>query len=112
MRRLFILAAAIALWLVLTAAAPASTSSALAIAGVVGVLLPLVLKFVPAAGHYMIAITLIVSLLVAVIAEVVTGELVLSDLSKTDYAALFTIFMSVWGLSQVVYATLAQSPKT
>src|SRR5690349_5993130 len=105
MRRLLIIVIGFALYVALIAASAASQSSALEIAAVVGLVLPFVLKLVPAAGHYMVAITLVVSLLVAVIAEAFTGELVLSNLSHTDYASLFTIFMSVWGLSQVVYAT-------
>ena len=112
MKRLLVGIVVLVIWVTTVAASAASQSSALAIAGVIGVILPFILKLVPAAGHYMIAITLVASLLVAVLAELVSGELVLSSLQKTDPVALFTLFMSVWGLSQVVYAILIQSPKT
>lgn len=112
MRKVFLFVGLGGVWFALTAATEASQTTALAIAGVVAVLLPLVLKAVPAAGHWMVGITLAASLVVAVISEWISGELVLSNLQGTDVQALFTLFLSVWGLSQIVYATLSQSPKT
>ncbi len=110
-RRLFLLAI-VGVWLVTLAATGGSQSTAIAIAAVVGVLLPLGLKYIPAAGHYMVGISLGASLVVAVIAEIVSGEIVLSNLQATDAQTLLALFLSVWGLSQIVYATLTQSPKT
>jgi ABC-type glucose/galactose transport system permease subunit len=112
MKRLFIVALVVLGWLLLTASTGNSQNTALAIAAVAGVVLPLVLKYVPSAGHYMIAITLVVSLAIAAVAELLTGEIVLSRLQATDAQTLFTTFLGVWGLSQIVYAALTQSPST
>jgi len=111
-RWLFIVFGVAVTYAMIMAASGGSQSTAIAIAGVVGVLLPFVLKLVPAAGHYMVGITLGASLLVALLAEAVSGEIVLSNLKSTDAATLLGLFLSVWGLSQIVYATLTQSPKT
>lgn len=100
------------IWLLTVAAAGGSQSTAIALAGVAGVILPFVLKLVPAAGHYMVLIALGASLFIAVLAEIISGEIVLSHLQSTDPKTLFALFLSVWGLSQIVYATLSQSPKT
>jgi hypothetical protein len=94
------------------AATGQSEQNAAAIAGVAGVLLPLALKYVPAAGHYMVAISLAAAVVISVVAEVASGEVVLSNLSATNGQALLLMALSVWGLSQIVYATLTQSPKT
>lgn len=94
------------------AATGQSEQNAAAIASIAGVLLPLVLKYVPAAGHYMVAISLGASAVIAVIAEVASGEVVLTNLSATNGQVLLLTALSVWGLSQIVYATLTQSPKT
>jgi hypothetical protein len=94
------------------AATGQSEQNAAAIAAVAGVLLPLALKFIPAAGHYMVAISLGASIAIAVIAEVASGEMVLSNLGATNGQALLLMALSVWGLSQIVYASLTQSPKT
>lgn len=111
-RQLLAFSVALAVWVVLTAASASSQSTAIAIASIVGIVLPFVLKFIPAAGHYMLLITLGVSLLVAVAAELISGEIVLSNLQAVDAKTLFALFLSVWGLSQIVYAALSQSPKT
>jgi hypothetical protein len=107
-----VIGAIIITYVMITASTDASQTTALGIAGVVGVLLPFILKYVPASGGWMVGITLAISLLVAVVAEIVTGEIVLSDLQHTDAGHLFAVFMSVWGLSQVVYASLTQHPAT
>ena len=112
MKRLLVLTFGVLGSLLLIAATGGSQSTAIAIAAVAGLILPLVLKYVPAAGHYMVAITLVASLVVAVLAELISGELVLSDLQKADPTTLFAMFLSVYGLSQVVYSALTQSPKT
>jgi hypothetical protein len=112
MKKLLLLAIVATVWSSLIAATGGSQSTAIAIAGVVGLLLPFGLKLVPAAGHYMVGITLGSSLLVAVVAEVVTGEIDVSNLQATNATALLAMFLSVYGLSQAVYAVLTQSPKT
>jgi hypothetical protein len=112
MKRLLLLALVVFGWVLLIAATGGSQSTAIALAAVAGLILPFVLKYVPAVGHYMVAITLIVSLVVAVLAMLISGELVLSKLQSTDAATLFALFLSVYALSQVVYAALTQSPKT
>lgn len=112
MKRLIVGVIVFAVWLALTAASPASEASALAISGVAGVILSLLAKYVPATGRYMVGITLGLSLLVAIVAEIVTGELVVTKLQSADPATLFATFMSAWGLSQLTYAWLTQSPKT
>ena len=110
MRR-FVLFLALAV-LMGVAATGGSEQTAVAIVAIAGVLLPLVLKYIPAAGHYMVAITLAASAVIAVIAEIASGEIVLANLSATNGQQLLVTALSVWGLSQVVYATLTQSPKT
>ena len=112
MKRLLFVLGLMGLWFVLAAATGGSQSTAIAIATVVALILPFVLKYVPAAGHYMVGITLIVSFVVAVLAELVSGEIDLSKLGSIDPTALLAMFLSVYGLSQVVYALLTQSPKT
>jgi hypothetical protein len=112
MKRLIIGLGMFFIWLFVTAATPASEASALAISGVAGVILSLLVKYVPAAGRWMVGITLGLSLLVAIAAEVATGEIVLSNLQSASPATLFATFMSAWGLSQLTYAWLTQSPKT
>jgi hypothetical protein len=100
------------IWPLLIAATGGSQSTAIALATVAALILPFVLKYVPAVGHYMVAITLIVSLVVAVLAELISGELVLSNLQSTNATTVLAMFLSVYALSQVVYSVLAQSPKT
>lgn len=112
MKRLMVGLGFFVIWLMLTAASPASQASALAIAGVAGVILSFVAKYVPAVGRWMVVITLASSFGIAVLAELVTGELVLTKLQSADPATLFAAFMSAWGLSQLTYAWLTQSPKT
>lgn len=111
-RRILTLVVLVIAIFLITAATSGSETTAATIAGIAGVVLPLVLKFVPAAGHYMVAITLVASLLIAGGAELASGELVLTNLNAGDLPALLTTALSVWGLSQIVYATLTQSPKT
>jgi hypothetical protein len=94
------------------AATGTSASNAVAIAGVLAVLLPFGLKIVPAAGHYMVAISMAASVVVAAIAEIASGEIVLSNLSATNGSLLLATVLSVYALSQAVYAILTQSPKT
>ena len=59
-----------------------------------------------------VAITVGASLVVAVLAELMSGELVLNNLQGMDTSALLAAFVLVYGLSQFVYSTLNQSPKT
>jgi hypothetical protein len=98
--------------LVATAATGGSLAVAIAIAGVAAVVIPFVLKLVPAVGKYMIAICVGTSLVIAVAAELFSGEIVLSNLQATDVTTLLAIFLSVEGLSQRLYSILIQSPKT
>ena len=115
MRRVPLLLVLGALALVMvTAAAPADASlaTALGIAGVAALILPFVLKLVPAAGKYMIAICVVASLLIAVGSMVASGEIVLDNLRATDLPTLLAIFLSVEGLSQRLYSILIQSPET
>jgi hypothetical protein len=98
--------------LVCMAATGGSLANAIAIAGVAAVIIPFALKLVPAAGKYMIAICVGTSLLIAVGAELASGEIVLSNLSATDVPTLLAIFLSVEGLSQRLYSILTQSPTT
>lgn len=98
--------------LVSTAATGGSLANAMAIAGVAALILPFGLKLIPAAGKYMIAICVVASLVIAVAAELASGEIVLSNLSATDMPTLLAIFLSVEGLSQRLYSILIQSPTT
>jgi hypothetical protein len=97
------------LWLlaglaVLTIGATAN-DLALQIAGVIvlgaPLLMPFVLKYVPAAGGWMVAISYGVSLVVAIVAGLVSGAVKLTDLSTAPGALAAS--MAVYGLSQLVY---------
>lgn len=115
MKRLMVGLGLFVIWLMLTAAvalADKSLATALAIAGAAAVVLPFLLKLVPAAGKYMIAICVAASLLIAVGAEIASGEIDFQNLSATNVPALIAIFLSVEGLSQRIYSILIQSPKT
>jgi hypothetical protein len=102
-----------AILLVNIAATGSSQANAIAIASVVGLALPFLYKVFPVAGHYMVIITVVVSVICAVVAEVAGGEIKLSNFQGTlDTTHLYLIVMSVYGLSQFMFAFLTQSPKT
>lgn len=94
------------------AATGTSQANAIAMITIAGLGLPFLFKLVPSAGHWMVAITVVVSLLASIGAEVLSGELVLSALPKADVPTLLASFLSVYGLTQFLYALLTQSPKT
>jgi len=108
-RRFILVAFVLALYVVNIAASGTSEQNAIAIASVVGLVLPFVYKLIPAAGHYMVAITVGVSVVVALVAMVTSGELALDHV---DLSSLYVTAMSVYGLSQFVYATLTQKRST
>jgi hypothetical protein len=112
MRRLLLIGAVLGAWVANIAATGQSEQNAIAIATVIGLLLPFVLKLVPQAGHAMVAITVVAAFVAAVAAELLSGELSLSNLGALDTQTLLGLFMSVYGLSQLVYSTLTQKPAT
>jgi hypothetical protein len=111
-RRFLLIGVVLGAWVVNVAASGTSQSNAIALATVAGLLLPFVFKAIPAAGHYMVAIVVGVSFLVAVGAMLLSGELDLSQLQAANTTTLLGLFMTVYGLGQLVYSALTQSPKT
>jgi hypothetical protein len=112
MRRLMIYGAILAVALVNIAATGTSQANATAILSIIGLVLPFVYKYVPAAGHYMVAITVGVSIIGALAAEVVSKEVSLSNLTAANPTVLYMSVLSVYGLSQFMFAALKQSPST
>lgn len=98
--------------LVNVAATGTSQANAIAFASAFGVILALTGKYIPAVGHRMVGIVVVLSFVLAIVAEVASKEISLSNLQSTDPAHLLTAFLSVWGLSQFLFATLTQSTKT
>lgn len=113
MRRL-LAGIAIGLALLLNIAATGtSEADAIAIAAVFGVVATFVYKKVPAVGHYMVTITVVASFVIAVVSELLSQELKISNLQGSiDPTQLLLQFMSVYGLGQFLFASLKQSPKT
>jgi len=102
----------VSMWAFLTAASAQTEQTAFGIAGVLALILPFALKFVPRAGKYMIAICMGSSLVIAVVSMLISGEAKFSDLQGTDIPTLITLFLTVEALSQRLYSILTQSPKT
>jgi hypothetical protein len=112
MRRLLIYGAIALVALVNIAATGTSQANATAILSIIGLVLPFVYKYVPAAGKYMVAITVGVSFVGGVVAEVSSGELSLSNLTSANPTLLYMTVLSVYGLSQFMFAALKQQPST
>lgn len=102
----------VAIWALLTGASAQTEQTAFGIAGVAAIILPFILKIVPAAGHYMIAICMISSLIIAAASMLLSGEAKFDDLQHTDVPTLLVLFLTVEALSQRLYSILIQSPKT
>lgn len=94
------------------AATGKSQANAIAIASFLGFALPFVYKYIPAAGHYMVVITVVVSIVGALVSEVLSGEVSLTSLQKTDPSVLYLSVLNVYGLSQFMFSLLTQSNKT
>lgn len=103
LRRLLLVSLFVGAWLIATAAT--STDTAIQIAGVIVIgaplLLPFLLKALPAAGGWMVGISYGASLVVAIAAGLVSGALKLSDLNTAP--GVIAASMAVYGLSQLVY---------
>lgn len=102
----------VGIWAFLTAASAQTEETAFGIAGVAALVLPFVLKIIPRAGGYMIAICMGSSAIIAVASMLLSGEMKLTDLQHTDMPTLITLFLTVEALSQRLYSILTQSPKT
>jgi len=102
----------IVLGLVLFVFLSASTgqATALAIASVVGIVAPFVLKLVPQAGRYMLIITAVVAIAIAIVAELVSGEVRLSDLQATDPGSLYKTIGVTFAVMQFVFAYFKDHP--
>lgn len=111
-RRLLLIGVVLGAWLFNIAASGTSQENAIAIATIAGLVLPFFFKLIPAAGHYMIAIVVVISFLAAAGAMLLSGELDLSKLQTADTGTLLGLFMTVYGLGQFVYSTLTQHPDT
>lgn len=94
------------------AATGGSLQTAIGIAGVLALVIPFGLKLVPAAGHYMVAICMIASLVIAAVSLLLSGEVDVEKLKAADLPTLIAFFLAVEGLSQRLYSILLQSPKT
>lgn len=109
MRRLLFFSLVVGVFLLNVAASGTSEQNAIAIASAAGLALTFVYKYIPTAGHYMVAITVAVSILAGLGGMIWSGELSLSHLDLTN---LYVTAISAYGISQLAYATLTQSPKT
>jgi hypothetical protein len=94
------------------AATGTSEANGIAIATIFGLILPFLLKHVPAVGKYMWAITIGAAFVTAVGAELLSGELDIANLQGASVPVLLATFMSVYGLSQALFSLLKQSPTT
>lgn len=110
--RRFFVAAVLVISVFVIAATGTSTSNAIAIATIIGAFLPLALKHVPAHGKTMIAIVVASAAATAIVAELLSGEIVLDQLSKADPAILIALAASVYGLTQLMYSLLITSTRT
>jgi len=110
-RRLaFLVLVVVALFSVIGAAAPTSTETAVNIATIV---LTLALPFIPLAhlpfsGKQMVAISMVAAFILAVIANFITGDLKMSDLSG-GALPLLVKFGLVWGGTQAVFQLFKDS---
>jgi hypothetical protein len=92
------------------AASTAPTQAvALALAGIVAIFSPLLLKYVPLAGAQMTALTMLVALGVALLASWLTGEL---TLTREGIVSALLSSTALWTVQQVVYAALKQVAPT
>jgi O-antigen ligase len=107
--RLFLFVTLMALIFV-TQVAATGQATALVIASAVGVVAPFVLKLFPQVGRYMLIITAVASILIAVVAEVVTGEISLTNLQSTDPTKLYETVIAAFGVSQFVFAYFKDHP--
>ena len=112
MRRYFIKGLVIAalMFVLLTQVAATGTATALAIASVVGAIAPFVLKLVPVQGSWMLLITAVTSLVIAIVGELVSGELSLSALQSADPGTLYVTFGTTFGVTQLVFAYFKDHP--
>jgi O-antigen ligase len=94
-------------FILLTQVAATGTATALAIAAAVGIIAPFILKFVPAAGRYMLAITALVSVVIAIAAELISGDVNLSNLDVTKIGELC---IATFGVTQAVFAYFKDHP--
>jgi hypothetical protein len=111
-RRLLLIGVVLSAWVVNIAASGSSQENAIAIATIAGLVLPFLFKYVPKAGHYMIAIVVAVSALAAVGAMLLSGDLDIEHLQNLNTTALLGLFMTVYGLGQLVWSILTQHPDT
>src|SRR5437660_11936919 len=89
--------------LVLSQIAATGQATALAIASAVALVAPFVLKLVPQAGRYMLVITWVASALIAIVAEVISGDIKFNPL-PSDPGALYLLFGYSFGVTQAVFA--------
>jgi len=92
--------------LVAAVPAPPTQAVALVLAGIVAVLSPLVLKYVPLQGAQMTALTYLVALVVALLASWLTGTL---TFSRDGVVQALLDSSGVWTIQQLVYAALKQA---
>ena len=89
-----------------------STQAALSITAILCVLMPLAYKYLPLKSFPMVGATAVGSILISVIAMIISGTLPLSNLGSVDLPQLATWAGIAYGGSQAVYALLIQSEKT
>jgi hypothetical protein len=99
------LAATLVVWLADVVPAPPTQAVALVLAGIVAMLSPLVLKYVPWTGAQMTALTMLVALGIALVAAWLTGML---TLTRDGIVQALLDSSGVWTVQQLVYAALKQ----
>lgn len=92
-----------AVWLASQLAVNAATS----IFGLVGLLLPFALRYLPWTGHQMWAAAGVASLLIALVACWLGGDL--RGLDTSSASSVMAAFVEVYGLSQLVYSWFRQA---
>lgn len=79
---------------------PVTMSTALAIAAVIMVISPFVLKFVPLSGPVMAILSFAVALAVAIASGIISKELVASDFTAIN---LYATAAALWAVQQAVF---------
>jgi hypothetical protein len=94
----------------MTQVAATGSATALGIASVVGAIAPFVLKLVPVQGSWMLLITAVTSLVIAIAGELISGEVKLSALQNADPGTLYLTFGTTFGVTQLVFAYFKDHP--
>jgi len=95
--------------LVLSQIAATGQATALAIATVVGIIAPFVLRFIPLKDTQMVLLTQALSVVIAVVAGLISGDINLSNLGA-DPAAIVGLVGWTYAVTQAVYNYFKDHP--